>query len=52
MRAATLRAVLVVGMLVADGNCNRFQEALVMNCDHTVRCLVVVAVQVWAAGTQ
>jgi len=52
MRAATLRAVLVVGMLVADGSCNRFQEVLVMNCDHTVRCLVVVAVQVWATGTQ
>ena len=52
MSAATLRAVLVVGMLVADGSCNRFQEALVMNFDHTVRCLVVVAVQVWATGTQ
>ena len=36
MRAAMLRAVLVVGTLVADGSCNCFQKALVMNCDHTV----------------
>jgi len=31
-----LRALIVVGVLVANGSCNRFQEAWVMNCDHTV----------------
>mmetsp|Transcript_60877 Transcript_60877/g.89229 ORF Transcript_60877/g.89229 Transcript_60877/m.89229 type:complete len:275 (-) Transcript_60877:96-920(-) len=30
-----LRALIVVGVLVANGSCNRFQEAWVMNCDHT-----------------
>lgn len=33
--AAVLRAVLALGLLVGRGNCNRFQEAWVMNCDHT-----------------
>ena len=31
-----LRALIVVGVLVGNGSCNRFQEAWVMNCDHTV----------------
>jgi hypothetical protein len=51
MTAAALRAVLVVGMLVADGSCNRFQEAWVMNCDHTVRyAALLLVVMVWVAG--
>ena len=29
--------LLVALVLVANGSCNRFQEAWVMNCEHTVR---------------
>ena len=32
-----LRTIILVGVL-ANGSCNRFQEAWVMNCDHTVIC--------------
>lgn len=31
-----MRALILLGVLVANGSCNRFQEALVMNCEHTV----------------
>ncbi len=38
----TLRALIVVGLL-ANGSCNRFQEAWVMNCDHTVSIMRATA---------